>query len=427
MSVIPPGLGLVPFRAFCGLLAALVLLAGCSAEYMGTPTDATEIYSHDSAPAAVTRAPIVSLRSEGTQSKAEMGNAGSAPAAVAGSLSSPTSTPTALATPKPETDLTRLWNDGVFHRKDLIYGSQIGSWPFQGRYDSYPLLTNPACQAISKQARIPVYRWMPWKPFTDLGGDMTDTQFERIIDGIQDTGAMVLIALPPVVNHQCAPQADVRWLKEIISRAGNRVVLYEFGNEPNYYCDWSPAHYAQEWIRVVPELKRYARSQGTEIYIGGPAWSNPWSDAIRELVTTTASVYKRTGDEDVIPSFLSFHAYGSLDRREPGASILARVPSFGELVTQAQQMAIKAFGVRIPVAITEWNFTVDTRDRRDLEKPFIWAFTTDMLGEFRARKLWLANQFIFASGDDNLDMVDTSCNTKPMFDAFVQHRASNSD
>jgi hypothetical protein len=324
---------------------------------------------------------------------------------------------TATATVRP-----RAFSDPIFSRTDLIYGSELGSWQYDGRYDGYPLLTNQTCQRLSEEARIPIYRWMPWQPFMDLGGDMPVAQFDGVIDGIRSTGALVLIKLPPGVSHQCAPEADLEWLKEIVERAGDRVTIYEFGNETNYYCDWSAAQYAREWVRVVPALKRHARSLGFEIQIGGPAWSHPSAEDLAEFARTVKAEFDNSGDEDLIPSFLSFHIYASQDRREANSEILDRVPTYGQFIDEANAVGESSFGYPLPVAVTEWNFSVDTKDRRDRDPEFIGAFTTAMLREFRAHGLWLANQFTFASGDPNLDMVDSRCRPKPMFEAFLAQR-----
>jgi len=317
---------------------------------------------------------------------------------------------------------------GIFRRTDLIYGSTIGSWLFQGeRYDGHPLIQDAACQRLAQEAEISVVRWMPRQPFEDMGGNLSDEAFNNVIDGIRSVGALPLIALPPGVYTQCTPTADLAWLTAIVTRAGDRVLLYELGNEPDYYCGWDAEQYTREWIRVVPQLKRHARALGFEIYIGGPAWSLPYMPAMQTFLRGVKAEYDRTGDADLIPSFVSFHTFASHSRADTDEMILGRVPGYGDFASVLREEIWLIFGFELPVADTEWNFTTDVGDTRDRDEAFMRAFTQGMLDEFREHGVWLANQFAFASdaGGGVLDMVEISCTPKPMYQAFKEISSSD--
>lgn len=322
----------------------------------------------------------------------------------------------------PDAGISRF-RQPIFRRTDLIYGTEIGSWIFMEQdYDRHPLIQDLACQRLAQAARISVVRWMPRQPFEDMGGNLSNQAFNNVIDGIRRIGALPLIKFRLDMSNPCASPIDLAWMMEIVRRAGDRVILYDFGNEPNYYCRWSADQYTQEWIRAVPQLKRYARSLGFEIHIGGPVWSNPDLRAIQTFLQGVKVEYARSGEDDLIPSFVSFHTYASHNRNDTDEEILSRIPKYGEFIGVLREESRRIFGFELPVADTEWNFTTDATDPRAQNAAFMRAFTQGMLREFREHGAWLANQFTFASGTGGgqLDMVSLECQPRPMYTAFAE-------
>jgi len=344
----------------------------------------------------------------------------------------PSPTPTAVpSTPIPSPSSA---GSDLFARTDLIYGSEIGGWTayWLGRgYDGQPVIADEAAKQLSRDAKITVYRWLPWTRFSDMGGDMPRTAFDNVINGIRNVGAEPFIKLPPgwdghfTKDGNAANDVDIVWLKEIIRQAGPRVRLYEFTNEPNYYGGWTAQQYVEQWNTVVPQLKAYARSLGFDIYIGGPSWAWEDPDAFNVIIPGIKAEYDRTGNADLIPAFWSYHTYASSEY-ESLDWILWHINEFGKYFDQIRQTSRQVWGFDIPLADTEWNFSVKADDRRDLDQAFMDTYTHAMLDMFRQHGIWLANQFTFASGDANLDMIDANTfQPKPMYWAFKEYSAVN--
>jgi hypothetical protein len=315
----------------------------------------------------------------------------------------------------------------LFQRKDLIYGSEIGSWQVDtNQYDGHPAYADTACRKLVQDAGISVVRWLTWDKFDYLGGDMPPQQFSRVIDGIIQLNAVPFIKLPPGIPEQCGGAPDVEWQRAIIREAGSRVVLYEFTNEANWMCDWDAAHYTAEWVRVVPGLKKYARSLGLEIYMGGPSWAWPNDEAMQTFIQGTHAAYTATGDSDVVPDFLSFHAYASNDLAHTNREIIEQASDYGQFVDKVRATARRVYGFDVPVAVTEWNYTVMGGDKRVTDREFMREFTRAMLQMFRDHNVWLANQYAIASHpvqDDIHDMISFDCEPQPMYHAFREFRA----
>ena len=140
-------------------------------------------------------------------------------------------------------------------------------------------------------------------------------QFNNAVDGIRSLGAIPIIKLPPIWDKQCEGAVDewnLEWLKEIIKNAGNRVQLYEFGNEPDHYCKMNGTTYGKKWNETVPALKKYARSLGFEIFVGGPAMANNYVhslEVVNDFLKTVKSAYVVGHDRDYVPDFVSSHTY----------------------------------------------------------------------------------------------------------------------
>lgn len=332
-------------------------------------------------------------------------------------------------------------SSSIMTQGDLVYGSEIGAWDMDGG----TAINNATARAAVKAANISVIRWGVWKKFDYLSQgqseSMTLSQFNATIDGINSLGAEPFIKLPPVWNQQCDAAIDywnLTWLKEIVKQAGNRVQLYEFANEPDNYCGWTGADYANYWNSTVPELKQYARSLGLTIYVGGPAKSTNYTFSlpfIQDFLNGVKAGYLAHGnDADYIPAFVSTHTYIN-DSEDPTLNdILARITYWGGVydqmrldinqiwqgITDANGAAV---GPQIKIAASEYNYTINNADPRDVDATFIQSYMQAMMTMFKQHGVWLACQFTIAShAGGALDMLTAAGAPKPLYTSFKSIR-----
>lgn len=353
--------------------------------------------------------------------------------------------------------------DGTrFDRPEFLYGSEIGSWPMlDDRYDGHPMLdydgSCPSCPQLAKDARIPVVRWGIWNVFEGMTAPRGETapplprhQFDAVIDGIRaKLDAEPLIKLPPRESTPAGLFCPDTWGavnllaldKEVIGQAGRRVQLYEIGNEPDLACGYGPdgstagAKMAALWVRIVPELKRHARALGFEIFVGGPAFTTTHINArdddpqdvamARAFMQTVRDEYEAKQsphyhDPDVIPSFYSFHAYGTEYIANGGARALEAIPRYGAYVDAVRAAIDQAWGPylgpRIRIACSEWNYSGDAF--ADWALPEVPAYYSQFLAALRQHGVWLANQFVLASNGNGMDMITMAGRPTPYYAAF---------
>ncbi|WP_460523996.1 hypothetical protein [Flindersiella endophytica] len=323
----------------------------------------------------------------------------------------------------------------VFERKDLIFGTEIGAWDLDGGI----AVNQPVARQSVVAARTHLIRWGVWKKFDYLqqgqADSMTVEQFNSAIDGIRDLGATPLLKLPPIWDQQCDAAPDywnTEWLREVVKQAGSRVQLYEFGNEPDKQCGWTAERYASEWNRVVPDLKKYARSMGFEIYVGGPAHANtnPESVAyVEDFLTRVRDTYVATGDADVVPDFVSLHTYPNATDDPTLADILRRIEYWGGQIDQLRTGIAKIWdglsldgepiGTRIKIADSEYNYTIDNSDARAADPAFVQPYVAAMIRMLREHDVWAANLFTIASHEGGaMDLLNLDGSPKPLYDAF---------
>lgn len=376
---------------------------------------------------------------------------------VAGCVTGRTAvTAPATVTPSPFVEGT------AFDRPDFLYGSEIGSWPMlDDRFDGHPMLdykgSCPGCRQLARDARISVVRWGIWNVFEGMAAPSGQTapplprqQFDAVVDGIRaDLGAEPFIKLPPGESDPTRLFCPEVWGndsllaldKEVVRQAGRRVRLYEVANEPELACgysrDWSTAgaKVGHLWIAIVPELKKHARALGFEIYVGGPAFTttnvNPhdgdpldvgmaraFMQAIREEYGAPRS--RHYHDLDLIPSFFSFHAYGTEYVANGGARVLDAITRYGAYVDAVRaaidQVWGPSLGPRIRIACTEWNYGAD--DFAGWASPDVPAYYSRFLAMLRQHGVWLANQFLLASNGNGMDMITMSGQPTPYYQAF---------
>ena len=395
----------------------------------------------------------------------------STPIATAPPSPTTTATPAPFATPTPAPNVPPaaapvggppMLDGSLVNRKDFIYGSEIGGWwMLDNRYDGHYMLNYknscPTCPQLAEAAKIPVVRWMPADVFTDetrpngTPGNLPRAQFDNVVDGIRAMGAHPFLKLFPAFTGNlngvdgkqfCTTGAgNLPYYKEIIRQAGTRVQLYESTNEMDWVCGYNyttaGTAVAQHWINNVPAMKKYARSLGFEIYVGGPAMTNigglKWGDTIAnpgmkpttDFLQTIKNEYENPAspyyhDPDLIPTFYSFHSYAT-DCSGNGFTTLDCVNYYAAFVDKTRSEINRIWGPtigpRIQVADSEWNLAQDG--------PYAgWAtaeatnFYGAMLQMFRQHNVWLANQFLMASNGNAMDMITENGQVTPYYNVF---------
>jgi hypothetical protein len=376
-----------------------------------------------------------------------------------------TSTPEIDAVPSTiELQPPTLIDQAFFQRADLLYGSTLGAWTLQdGRYDGHYMLNYkescPTCPDLARAAKIPVISWGVWDAFSDQvnpggqPGTMTVPQFNNVIDGIRNTlGAYPFVRLQP--NDNANTFCPSRWgvdnllamNKEVIRTAGNRVQLYELTSEPELACGLDPSvagtDIGQYWLQVVPQLKKYARSLGFEIYIGGPGTTtthtnnkadttdlqmlHDFMQTIRTEYTNPSSPYYH--DPDAIPDFVSFHMYGIeyVNMMGGEGTPLDAIPHYGVFLDSVQSMITHIWGDVAPhmkMVVSEWNVGAEGFT---FPEPLSATFYTQFLQMLRKHNVFMANQFLLASDNNAMDMITEAGATTPYYEAFKQQSLTDS-
>jgi len=325
----------------------------------------------------------------------------------------------------------------VFERRDLIYGSEIGAWD----QDGGTAVNSPTARRNIIAAKIRVIRWGNWAKFDDMnqGGSapkQTLAQFNNAVDGIRTLGAVAMIKLPPIWDKQCEGAIDywnLEWLKEIIKNAGSRVQLYEFGNEPDHYCNMTGTTYGQKWNETVPALKKYARSLGFEIFVGGPAMANNYVhslEVVNDFLKTVKSAYVVDHDRDFIPDFVSSHTYPNTTENVTLTDFLNRIDYWGKVYDTMRQNIDEiwqgesdgngqSLGPQIKLADSEWNM-VTGNDPRAMDPRWTKPYVAKMFRMFREHHIWLANLFTISSHKGAaLDMLKADGTPKPLYESFA--------
>jgi len=329
-----------------------------------------------------------------------------------------------------------------FERKDILYSSEIASWSLlDGRFDGQYMLNYknscPNCSKLSKEAKIPVVRWAPWSTFPDQispldgkPGTLTYEQFNNIIDGIRNTlDAHPFIKLQPIYDTSFCPDTWgvdnlISMNKSIIKAAGSRVQLYEFANEIVLQCKWfgpgiGGVKAGQYWLKIAPVLKKYARSLGFEIYIGGPS---SLSDAaeIHDFLYTIRMAYNSNPDPDMIPDFITWHEYPNADTNNVLTSlppIAARIDAIKSSIANL----MPEFKNQIKLVVSEYNIHSDGMAHYYEGGRPIWY--ANFLKLLREKDVFMANQFLMASNTvdgSGMDLITFRGTPSSYYDAFKQ-------
>jgi hypothetical protein len=305
--------------------------------------------------------------------------------------------------------------------------------------DGGTAISSPTASANVTAAKIRVIKWQMWKPPCELRPTdcQTEAQFNAAIDGIRRLGAEPLVGLPPIWDQQCAGAPDawsLAWQEWIIRTAGNRVRLYEMGNEPDHYCGMTGQRYHDElWVNV-PVLKAYARTLGHQIFVGGPGWSNSDASSLAELKVwlgaTKADYLAHSQDRDWLPDFVSSHTYLiTPTENDTQAHAQARIDAWGTFYEDLQTyvnttfagLADEGFPIadELKLADTEWNDTIELTWPGNDDQAWTDFYVHAMFIVLRDHGVWLSNQSTIASHTGlALDLLTTEGTPKPEYNSY---------
>jgi hypothetical protein len=195
--------------------------------------------------------------------------------------SSPLLKPTPTAGPKPFLPGQAFWKDGA---SSLLFGTNDPD-----EYYANNIETQPFIQQQLKAAGATLIR-----TFIDEG--TSDAQIDQRIATVQNIGAQCLVVISGI--------NDLTYYKHVVSYIGDRCLMYDFGNEP----DWnyiSVQTYSKAWIAQVPVL----RAINPHALFFGPVVSYPHTDFLKQFLINAQAA-------NVLPDAVSFHWYACWKQAE---------------------------------------------------------------------------------------------------------------
>lgn len=257
--------------------------------------------------------------------------------------------------------------------------------------------TNASMQQALKDAHFTVMRTFFFDRSLLDKHPTTDAEIDQRLRTIENSNMICLGVLEPIENPT--------FIEHVVSYAGSRCNLYEFGNEPDKQ---SMSDYIQVWNNLVPKLRQI----------------NPAAKFIGPVVADYTQVQpfltavKASG---VMPDAISFHWY-PCGLEDSSTSCLAKISTFTRVTEQVRAWVTNTLGVNLPVGISEWNYNADNPPTAYGSDPtFMTQFTTSALRAMIQANLDFANQFDVASGagQGGLDMIDTRTGRpKPQYAAL---------
>jgi hypothetical protein len=247
--------------------------------------------------------------------------------------------------------------------------------------------TNLSIQQALKDAHFTLMRTFFFDRSLLDGHPTTDAEIEDRLKAIENAGMICLGVLAPVI--------DPAFLKHVVSYAGDRCNLYEFGNEPDSSNDLNILGYIQNWNNLIPQLRKINHNAK---FIGPVV-------ADYKQVQPFLYAVKASG---ILPDAISFHWYPCVEG-DTTSSCLSKAATFAQVTTQVKQWVQNILGKTLPVGITEWNYNADNPPTSYGQDPvFMRQFSIAALDSMIQAGLDFANQFDSASGagSGGLDMFD---------------------
>jgi lysophospholipase L1-like esterase len=314
--------------------------------------------------------------------------AGTPPPTAAGKASS-----VAPHQPTPPLPGEQYWKNNV---SSLLFGTNDTQ-----EWSTDNIETNASFQQALKDAHFTLMRTFFFDRSLADNHATTDAEIAQRLATVANSGMVCLGVLANIF--------DVAFMKHVVSYAGSRCLLYEFGNEPDYN-GISATAYLQQWNTVIPQL-RQINPQARFI---GPVQST--SDVTPFLEDFLNGV-KASG---VLPDAISFHWYPCWQDSEQ--SCLGKAGSVSQAIASVRAVVKEILGRDLPLGITEWNYDPGNPppaygDQSD----FITQFSTTALKAMIQSGLTFACQFDAASyaGYGHLDLFDIDNNRpKPQYFAI---------
>lgn len=254
--------------------------------------------------------------------------------------------------------------------------------------------TQPAIQKALHQAGFTLVRSF----FQD---NASDADIEQRIEAIEHSGAHCLGVIFDIFN--------VTYDEHLVQYLGKRCLLYEFGDEPDFYGTSINAYLVQ-WNTLIPLLRHI----NPEAKFIGPADGPADSTFLNGFLHGVKS-------SGVLPDAISFHWYPCYQITE--ADCLSQANTAGQEATAVRRLVKSVLGEDLPVGITEWNYDPgNPPSAYGGDKNFITAFSQTALQSMIQAGVRFACQFDVASyaGYGRLDMFDIQNNEpKPQFYAIA--------
>lgn len=259
--------------------------------------------------------------------------------------------------------------------------------------------TSAAIQQSLKAAHMTLMRTFFFDKSLADGHATTDTEIEQRLKTIENSGMTCLGVLVNIYN--------VAFNEHIVTSAGNRCLLYEFGNEADLANVPIDAYLAQ-WNAQIPRL-RQINPQAK--FIGPVTYT---SEGNRGFMRNFLVGVKASG---VLPDAVSFHWYPCYNDAE--SDCLGHATDAKQAVLDVRSLVRSILGRDIPVGISEWNFDPGNPPPSYGDNAsFMTQFTTNALLAMMQAGAAFACQFDAASysGYGRLDMFDIGNDQpKPQF------------
>jgi lysophospholipase L1-like esterase len=282
----------------------------------------------------------------------------------------------------------QTWDHGV---SSLLFGTN----------DTYEWSNNnlenqPAIQVALKSAGFTLVR-------TFIPDKATDATIDTRIATIEHIGASCLAVLTNI--H------DTSFNEHVVSYLGKRCLLYEFGNESDYW-GISVAEYLAAWNSTIPLL----RHQNPSARFIGPVTST--DQGVGNFLEQFLYGVRTSG---ILPDAISFHYYPCYNDSE--SSCLAAADTYQAVALGVRQLVLQILGKELPVGITEWNYDQsNTPPAYGDDAGFITKFTTAAIQSMIAGGVAFACEFDAASyaAYGHLDLFNVDNNqAKPQYFALA--------
>jgi len=309
---------------------------------------------------------------------------------------SPTSNSSNTPVAAPATQLPgqQIWKQGV---SSFLFGTNdTQEWAKNN------VETNTAIQQSLKSAHMTLMRTFFFDKSLADRHPTTDAEIEQRLLTIENSGMTCLGVLHNIFN--------VAFDKHVVTYAGNRCQIYEFGNEPDYN-GISIGAYLQQWNTVIPLLRKV--NPGAR-FIGPVTYNDQGNHGfMRDFLEGV----KASG---VLPDAVSFHWYPCYqDTRD---SCLAKASSYRVAAIGVRSLVQSILGKDLPIGITEWNYDPGNPPPAYGDDPaFITQFSNDALHAMAQAGIVFACQFAAGSfsGYGRLDMFNLDTNQpKPQYFAI---------